>query len=199
MRSNMAYFDALYQTNDDPWGLAQRWYEVRKRDICLALLLQPVYHNVLEVGCANGVFSQALADRCQQLLCLDANSRAVQLAQARLQPYSHVEVKQQRIPAQYPAGQYDLIVISEVAYYLSQPELLQLIEQLEHSLAAGGTLLCCHWRYPIEGFDLTGDQVHTLLRQHVSLHHYLGLNDPDFLVDLWTSDQRSLALKEGLL
>ena len=34
------YFDQLYQDNDDPWHYQQRWYEQRKRQLCLAALPQ---------------------------------------------------------------------------------------------------------------------------------------------------------------
>lgn len=49
------YFDTLYHYNDDPWGYTQRWYEQRKRQICLALLPRQRYGRILELGCANGV------------------------------------------------------------------------------------------------------------------------------------------------
>ena len=32
------YFDQLYQDNDDTWHYQQRWYEQRKRQLCLAAL-----------------------------------------------------------------------------------------------------------------------------------------------------------------
>ena len=193
------YFDELYQNNDDPWGYEQRWYEQRKRQICLSLLLKPQYDNVLEIGCSNGVFSEQLARRSKHLTSLDANSKAVQLAQKRLDSLSHVQVIQQHIPQQFPAGSFDLIVISEIIYYLQQAELSELIHKVENRLTPQGMVLCCHWRYPIEGFALKGEEVHQVLRQKFSLNHYLNLNDPDFIVDLWSKDSITLAAKEGLL
>lgn len=193
------YFDELYKNSDDPWEYERRWYEERKRQICLALLLKPVYAKVLEIGCSNGVFSQHLAQRSKQLVCLDANSKAVQLAQARLGHLSHVNVIQQHIPEQFPAGSFDLIIISEILYYLEPEELSKLIEKVENSLTPQGVVLCCHWRYPIDGFTLTGDQVHHVLKQQFHLHHYLTVNDPDFMVDLWSRETTTLASKEGLI
>ncbi len=193
------YFDELYKNNDDPWGYEQRWYEQRKRQICLSLLLKSQYDNVLEIGCSNGVFSEQLARRAKHLTSLDANAKAIQLAQKRLDSLSHVQVIQQRIPEQFPAGSFDLIVISEIMYYLQQPELTELIHKVENSLTPQGMVLCCHWRYPIEGFALKGEEVHQVLRQQFSLNHYLNLNDPDFIVDLWSKDSITLAAKEGLL
>lgn len=193
------YFDELYKKSDDPWEYEQRWYEERKRQICLALLLKPVYSKVLEIGCSNGVFSQHLAQRAKQLICLDANSKAIQLAKTRLENLSHVQVIQQRIPDQFPAGSFDLIIISEIMYYLKPEELSRLIEKVENSLTSQGVVLCCHWRYPIDGFVLTGEKVHHLLKQQFHLQHYLNVNDPDFIIDLWNKETTTLAFKEGLI
>lgn len=197
------YFDQLYQDNDDPWHYQQRWYEQRKRQLCLAALPQAQFQRVLEIGCSNGIFSELLAPRCQQLICVDAHRRAVELAQARLARFAHVQVRQQRVPETHleleNGGLFDLIILSEVAYYLRPAELVQLMQQLQQCLSADGTLLACHWRYPIAGFELNGDQVHACLRQQLALHHYLQMNDPDFLLDLWTQDAQSVAAREGLI
>ncbi|WP_407307307.1 class I SAM-dependent methyltransferase [Acinetobacter sp.] len=193
------YFDELYKNSDDPWDYEQRWYEERKRQICLALLLQPVYSKVLEIGCSNGVFSQHLAQRSKQLICLDAHSKAVQLAQVRLDHLSHVKVIQQHIPEQFPAGSFDLIIINEILYYLQPEELAHLIEKVENSLTLEGVVVCCHWRYPIDGFILTGEEVHHVLKQQFHLPHYLNVNDPDFIIDLWSKETTTLASKEGLI
>jgi hypothetical protein len=66
-------------------------------------------------------------------------------------------------------------------------------------MGAQGQVLCCHWRYPIEGFSFTGTDIHRILKQQFTLHHYLNLNDPDFIVDLWSKENTTLAFKEGLI
>ena len=55
------YFDALYALNQgDPWHYEQRWYEQRKRQICLAVLPRLQFDSAIEIGCSNGIFSQEL-------------------------------------------------------------------------------------------------------------------------------------------
>lgn len=197
--SSQDYFDQLYANNNDPWDYENRWYEQRKRQICLSLLPLKHYTSILEVGCSNGVFSQDLAARCQKLTCLDGNATAVQLAKNRLSGFDHVSVLQRQIPSQWPDGQFDFIVISEIAYYLNEIELEKMAILAAQSLTSHGMILCCHWRYPIEGFALTGTQVHALLQQHLPLSHYLNLNDPDFVVDIWSKQPISVAQQEGLI
>lgn len=199
MKTTIDYFNVLYDQNNDPWDYENRWYEERKRNICLSLLLKPIYSSVLEIGCSNGVFSRHLALRSKRLTCIDAHVKAVGLAQARLADLTHVEVLQLKIPEHFPAESYDLIVLGEVLYYLSHDELLHLIEDLNQYLSEDGTILCCHWRYPIDQFSLNGDLVHEVFRKNINLYHYLSLTDPDFNVDLWTRECLSLADREGLL
>jgi len=192
------YFEELYRNNSDPWGYDFHWYEARKRQICLALLTRQHYQNVLEVGCSNGHLSVHLAQRAGRLLCIDVSESAVQLASQRLQKFEHVVVENRKIPEDFLVQKYDLILISEMAYYLSAEELHQFIEKLKQSLNTNGEILCCHWRHDIEGFELNAQQVHQSFQQHFPFHHYLSLNDPDFMIDLWTENSSSLAEQEEL-
>lgn len=192
------YFEDLYSHNSDPWGYDSHWYEARKRQICLALLTRPRYPKVLEVGCSNGHLSIHLAQRAEQLLCIDVSESAVQLASERLQEFEHVVVENRKIPEDYSIQKFDLILISEMAYYLSANELHQFIEKLKHSLNDDGEILCCHWRHEIQDFELNAEQVHQAFQQHFPFHHYLSLNDPDFMIDVWTANTSSLAQQEKL-
>ncbi|KQQ76272.1 methyltransferase [Acinetobacter sp. Leaf130] len=192
------YFEDLYRHNSDPWGYDSHWYEARKRQICLALLTRPRYPKVLEVGCSNGHLSIHLAQRAEQLWCIDVSESAVQLASERLQEFEHVVVENRKIPEDYSIQKFDLILISEMAYYLSANELHQFIEKLKHSLNDDGEILCCHWRHEIQDFELNAEQVHQAFQQHFPFHHYLSLNDPDFMIDVWTANTSSLAQQEKL-
>lgn len=199
MLKTQVYFDQIYAEGHDPWGYEQRWYEARKRQICLSVLLQPEYDNALEIGCSNGVFSEALGQRCHQLLCLDGHPKAVELARRRVAAYPHIRIEHAWVPEHLPNQRFDLIVVGEILYYLDPPQLQQLITWLNQHLHETGTLLCCHWRHPIEDFQLTGDQVHQVLRQQLQLEHYLNVTDPDFLIDVWSKSNLSLAKQEGLI
>lgn len=192
------YFDQLFAGNDDPWAFRQRWYEQRKRALTLAVLTRSQYRAVFEPGCANGELSAALAPRCAHLLCCDTAQAAVDLARARLHGVAHARVEQWRLPAQWPAGSFDLIVLSELGYYLDAQDLAQLIERAQASLSPDGQLLACHWRPAIEGCPQTADQVHAALHQRLGLPRLVHVHDDDFLLDLWSRDDASVATQEGL-
>jgi SAM-dependent methyltransferase len=192
------YFDQLFAENDDPWAFRQRWYERRKRAMTLAMLTRPRYASIFEPGCANGELSFELAPRCDRLLCCDTASAAVSLARSRLLGFPHAQVQQSRLPEQWPQGQFDLIVLSELGYYLDADDLRVLIERALAGLTADGQLLACHWRSPIEGCPQTAEQVHARLEQQLGMTRVASLDDPDFLLDLWSRDGTSVARHEGL-
>ncbi len=141
MIHSRVYFEELYRSNNDPWGYDYHWYEARKRQICLALLTRPHYERVLEIGCSNGHLSVYLAQRAAHLLCIDVSKQAVQLASQRLEAFEHVTVENRKIPEDFYEQKFDLIVISEVAYYLTFDELGEFIEQLKQALNPEGEIL----------------------------------------------------------
>lgn len=192
------YFEQMFAENDDPWAFRQRWYERRKRALTMALLTRPRYASIFEPGCANGELSAELAPRCDQLLCADTASAAVTLARTRLLGFDHAQVQQLRLPEQWPTGSFDLIVLSELCYYLDVADLHRVLDHALASLSENGQLLACHWRASIEGCPQTGEQVHTLLRQRLDLPLVASHHDPDFLLDLWSRDGTSVATLEGL-
>ena len=192
------YFDGLFAGNDDPWAFRQRWYEQRKRAITLAALPRPRYRAIFEPGCANGELSAELANRCDRLLCCDTAAAAVGLAQTRLSVSGHAEVRQSRLPGDWPDEKFDLIVISEIGYYLDAEDLKRLIVSAEQSLTADGQLLACHWRPPIDGCPLNARQVHDLLHEHLHLPRLVLHQEADFLLEVWSREPRSVAALEGL-
>lgn len=201
--TKLDYFDTLYHDNADPWHYQTRWYEQRKRAISLAVLPHAHYATAIELGCSNGVFSEQLAKRCDTLLCLDGNAQAVALAKHRLAKSPHVSVTQAIIPQALPVQQFDLIVIGEILYYLTLPQINAVIDWVKNALTPNGTLLCCHWRYPIDGFEMTGESVHQVLGQAFNANNgffeQVALHDSDFLLHVWQKNPKSVAQQEGLI
>jgi SAM-dependent methyltransferase len=192
------YFEGLFRGNNDPWGFRQRWYEQRKRLVTLAALPRPHYPTNFEPGCANGELSAALAERCDRLLCCDTSAAAANLARTRLSLFDHAEVRQCRLPGDWPVEKYDLIVFSEIGYYLDRQDLTEVIRRISDSLTADGQLLACHWRPPIEGCPLNARQVHDLIHEQLHLPRLVLHQEADFLLEVWSREPRSVAALEGL-
>lgn len=192
------YFDQLFENNDDPWAFKQRWYERRKRALTLAALPRERYARIFEPGCANGELSAELATRCDRFVGCDTAAAAVELARTRLADFPRAQVLQARLPQQWPEGRFDLIVFSELGYYLSLNDLNSWIDRALGSLTDDGQVLACHWRTPIDGCPLTAEQVHDTLQQRLGLHRAFSHQESDFLLDVWAREPLSVAQKEGL-
>ena len=192
------YFEGLFAGNNDPWGFRQRWYEQRKRLVTLAALPRPHYRAIFEPGCANGELSAALAERCDRLLCCDTSAAAANLARTRLSLFDHAEVRHGRLPSDWPEEKFDLIVFSEIGYYLDRQDLTEVIHRISDSLTAEGQLLACHWRPPIEGCPLNARQVHDLIHEQLHLPRLVLHQEADFLLEVWSREPRSVAALEGL-
>lgn len=194
------YFEQLYSESADPWGFRTRWYEQRKRALTAAVLPQPRYGRGFEPGCSIGTLTAVLADRCDSLLAVDASDQAVAAAAASLSGHRHVEVRRMTVPDEWPDGGFDLVVLSEVGYYLSVADLDRLAELAVGSLVRGGTLLACHWRHPVDDYPATGDGVHAVLGGRPALNRVVTHVEEDLLLDVWTKGPvPSVARREGLV
>lgn len=190
-----AYFDALYQ-QDDPFEYRTRWYEARKRALTLASLPRAHYLRGWELGCSNGVLTAALAPRCAQLLATDLSEEAVSAARVSLAAQSHVWVERAEHPRQWPDGTFDLIVFSELGYYLDPPTMQAMAARLATSLDAQGVLIACHWRPDFAQARCSAAFVHAQL--DAVLPRAFSWCDADMLLQGWSRDTRSVAEHEGL-
>ncbi len=154
------YFERLYADDPDPWDYETSAYEAAKYDATLGALPRARYRSALEVGCSVGVLTERLAARCERLLALDGAAQPLERARARCRRLTHVRLEEGSVPASFPAGRFDLVVLSEVGYYLSPAALDRLREHLARGLELGGHLVLVHWLAPVPGCALTGDEVH---------------------------------------
>ncbi|MGI4894413.1 MAG: PIG-L family deacetylase [Janthinobacterium lividum] len=197
------FFEEFYAQNGvDPWGFEDRWYERRKQALTLAVLPRERFSAAVELGCSNGVFTAALAPRCDQLLALDVAESALERARDRVHEAGYgerVRTVRASLPHEFPAGSFDLVVMSEVGYYCSPADLRNLVSRIAVSLRSDGVVVACHWRHLVQGYPLTGDEVHRVLREEpgwqVLAHH----EEEDFLLDVFVpSPAVSVARAGGL-
>ncbi|MBJ2154433.1 class I SAM-dependent methyltransferase [Variovorax sp. IB41] len=193
------YFDALYSASEDPYALRERWYEARKRALLLAALPQARYRRVYEPGCGIGELTLALSHRCDHLLASDFSAHAVALARTRTEGRPNVRVAQHVLPADWPRedGRFDLIVLSELGYFLDRNDMQRLARCCEETLEADGTLVACDWRPDFAQRSLSTKDVHAALAAlglaRLALHE-----EDDFVLQVWTRDRRSVAEREGI-
>lgn len=192
-------FDAMYDGADDPWGFADRWYEQRKRAILLGSLPRERYGRALEIGSSAGITTAALADRADAVIATDVARRAVEQARARLRNRPHVTVEQLRLPEEWPASwaPFDLIVLSEVGFYLGGDALGTTIDRCRKALAPGGVFVACHWRPHVLGLDRGGDEVHRVIRERIGARRLVLHLEDDFVLEVFQADPAPSVAEAG--
>lgn len=183
-------FDAVHARDEDPWDYTTSWYEHRKRSLTLAALPARNFTSGLEIGCSIGTLSVELAERCESFLAVDASSAALAHAARRLAHLPAARTSRLTVPQDWPEGAFDLIVVSEVGYYLAPEELAALFDRVEAALLPGGTLALCHWRHPIEGWELDGDTVHAAARRQLRWADAGLYRERDFVLEILRAPER---------
>jgi SAM-dependent methyltransferase len=197
----IAYFEQMYAGNPDPWDFAGRWYDHRKHDLTVASLTREVYRSAFEPGCSTGMLTARLAGRCDRLLAVDAVESAVRTAADRVAAQPHVTVARARMPHDWPAGPFDLVVLSELGYYFDDGELDHLLYRAVTSLEPGGELVAVHWRRPVAEHVRDGDEVHARIAASPYLERVGSHREADFVLEVFTRvppAARSVAQREGL-
>jgi SAM-dependent methyltransferase len=196
---DLAYLNAMYARDDDPWHLREGWYERRKLQLLLACLPRQRYAAVFEPGCSVGEVTARLAERCDLVLAADFHADAVAAARKRTAGLPNVEVRQLLLPRQWPSGsRFDLIVLSEIGYFLSPPAWAELCGRVAGSLTGDATVLACHWRRDFAERTLPTAALHAQLGQALRLPAHTSVADADFVIDVWTTSPGSVAETEGL-
>ena len=181
------YFDGKYAASADPWGFTSRWYERRKYATSVAMLPSARYRCAFEPGCSIGELTAMLAPRCDALLSCDISAAAVAAAARRTAAFPQVRVERRQVPDGWPAGtgRFDLVVCSEMLYYLGDDDLGRTLDLATAALEPGGTLLAVHWRHPVAHYPRTGDGVHEAIAARPELTLTADHREPDFLAQVY--------------
>jgi 2-polyprenyl-3-methyl-5-hydroxy-6-metoxy-1,4-benzoquinol methylase len=176
-------FERIYADSPDPWGYHESDYEQQKYAATLAALPAAPVDRCLEVGCSIGVFTKLLAERCGTVVAVDFSQRAVTLAGSYLRAVDNVEVRQAAFPEQTPPGEWDVIICSEVLYYLEEPRFAQAMNWLAQQLRRGACLVAVSWRGGHGDEPLRGDEVHDRLTAAFAANHTLDARHSGYRLD----------------
>ena len=132
------------------------------------------------MGCSIGVLTERLAERCDALLAIDCSPIALDRASERCERASHVRFQQIDVTREYSNdARFDLIVLSEVAYYWSWRDLRWVFEHIVDQLRSNGHLLLVHWAPRGSDAPLSGVEVHGAFMEWAdpSLRHLVGRHE----------------------
>lgn len=116
---------------------------------------------------------------------MDRHPRAVAATTRRCGDDPSVAVTLGTIPDDWPTGLFDLIVLSEVLYYLDEDALGRVLERTAGSLVTGGDLVAVHYRPSVEAHVWTGDEIHDLVASNASWGSSTTVVDAEFRLDVF--------------
>lgn len=170
-------FEARYRAAADPWQAGTSAYEQHKRERTLAACGDGPFASACDLGSGTGHLSQELAARSEALLALDGAPSAVAATAARLADHPGAEARKADLPGELPVGPFDLVVASEVLYYLSAAELTDVLGWLESALAPEGRLVAVHWTGEAPDLGQDAHAVHAALLAHPALQALAPTHD----------------------
>lgn len=180
------YFRDRWSSGDDPWNHGARWYEGRKYDLTVAALPRPRYGCAFEPACGPGFLTARLAERAERVVALEREPEGVDSARRRCASRANVSVERGIVPADWPHERFDLVVVSEVLYYLGDHDLELTVGRLHAAAAEGADIVAVHYRRHVPDHARSGDDVHRRLRD--------ALGEPDvahgeraFVLDVWSA------------
>lgn len=182
-------FDALYEADPDPFHVRSSFYEQRKIGLVLDCLTKPLYAAAWDPACGIGELAARLAARAERVLASDASPQAVHLTRRRCSASNNVEVKQLVQPQRPPceADPFDLIVMSEFAYYLTDQVRRATLEVLHEVAAERAELVAVHWRHHPHDAYISGEQVQEEVVAGLEprgWRHVVQHDDRDFIIDV---------------
>ena len=108
------------------------------------------------------------------------------IARARSELGNIARFERVELPGGWPGDRYDLIVMSEILYFLSREEILQMAANTERDLASNGLCLLVNWTGPSD-LPLSGEHAAATFVESFQSHrdHTLdAIEHEKFRIDL---------------
>ncbi|MEP7203094.1 MAG: SAM-dependent methyltransferase [Ilumatobacteraceae bacterium] len=184
------FFERMYRATKDPWSFASSAYEQKRYATILNFVPEGCFRRVFEPGCSIGELTASLAQRCGSVTAIDIAEAAIETARRRCRTFRNVDLRQGSLLDDIPTGPFDLVIVSEIGYYFTKSQLVNIASKLAARIGSSGQLLAVHWTGMSTDHLLAGRDVHNILREHLPMEHFYGetleWDDRDgFVLDIW--------------
>jgi SAM-dependent methyltransferase len=138
-------FEALYRANEDPWSIGkatapryQKYFE---------LVTPYASGSVLDIGAGSGAFLARFQGAAASLVGVDISSKAVEIGARRFPSIRFLTGAADRLDevAELRAQKFDLILCSDVIYYLGHGGRRRLLDWISAHLTDNGVVLIAAW------------------------------------------------------
>lgn len=181
------YFEDVYAAKDDPWNFETSEYEAEKYAETIKALLRENYKNAFEIGCSIGVLTEKLAAKCEKILAIDVSEKALEKAKTRCKNLPHITFKKMNFPQEFPEEIFNLILISEVGYYLAPEDWEAATEKIFAHLDDKAQVALVHWLPKVHDYPQTGDEVHDIFERFASsrMRSIYKMRSENYRIDVW--------------
>lgn len=166
-------FEDKFRKTIDPWNYSASAFEAHKRTVLLHACGPSIHGRALELVSAIGETTRFLAPHCLRLLATDGAPSAVAEARRRTERLARVEVRHAVLPDQFPRGPFDLVVVSELLYYLDERNAARLTLAMIDRVAPSGRLVLLHHHPWFNDAAHEGERAQAIAAQRLRRHFRL--------------------------
>lgn len=138
-------FDSIFSERQDPWESTTSDSERERFAVTFSVLDASginQFAQAVELGCAEGIFTERLAPRCAHLDALDYSEVALSRARERLAGHPRITFRRWDMRRESLTGSYDLVVAMGVLTSLYRPgDVRRVSAQVIQAVKPGGFLL----------------------------------------------------------
>lgn len=115
-------FENLFKSIPDPWNFKNSAYEKKRYKILLNYVKKINPKNILEVGCAEGLFTEKLSEICGNVIAIELSETAIKKAIKTAPRVKFMQGDVMEIMPSLNNDFFDLVVAPEVLYYLKEKD-----------------------------------------------------------------------------
>ncbi|MEB8386743.1 SAM-dependent methyltransferase [Rhodobacteraceae bacterium KMM 6894] len=161
------HLHAVYADAIDPWNFRHSAYEQAKFAATRRALSRPRYNHAFELGCGNGELARHLAPICDNYTGMDAVGAALGAARAAV---PKAVFTPGYYPCPLPQGDFDLLILSEILYFLDRDSLRRLACDIETRWPRA-EVVCVNWLGDT-AHELQGNEALAEFRTALESHHF---------------------------
>jgi SAM-dependent methyltransferase len=177
------HFERLYEEEIDPWRFRDSDYEADKYQKTIDALPPGTFSLCLELGCSIGVLTRLLAEKCDRIIAIDTSEKAIREAEKACAGL-RVDFRQAHLPKGRLGQGMDLVVASEVLYYLEPDALSELAKRLSEAVKPSAVCIGVHWTGSTD-YPLGADEACELFATQANLTSLDRLDMANYRLDVW--------------
>ncbi len=187
MGVDVEHLRSLYADTNDPWGFEHSHYEQAKFKATREALSQASYQSAFELGCGNGQLARHLSLIVARYTGMDAVDKALVAARETVPSGQFLEGY---YPCPLPDHDYDLLILSEILYFLDRDSIRQLATDIATHWP-DAEVICVTYLGP-SGNELQGDEAASTFIADLVTHSFeIVVHTESYRIDRGLPAERS--------